>query len=196
MSGRDPRLADDERGVAVIEFALLTPVLLVMLMGIFDLSYNLYTQALLEGAIQQAARASTLEFASDNTSTIDAAVTKVVQDIAPGATLTFNRTSYASFSGIGKPEDYTDTNKNGRCDAGEPYEDINDNGMWDSTQGSSGQGGSRDVVVYQVTTTYPRPFPLWKFLGMSPNYTLTSKTVLANQPWSNLVVNPTVRNCT
>ena len=182
-------------GVAAVEFALLTPVLFLMLMGLFDLAYNLYTQTLLQGAIQDAARDSSLEDADATTATIDARVTKAVQDVAPGATLSFSRTSYTSFSSIGKPEDYTDTNKNGRCDAGEPFEDVNENNAWDSSQGINGLGGSRDVVVYLVTVTYPRPFPVAKLMGMSSDFTMNARTVLANQPWDNLAKTPPIGKC-
>ena len=196
MIGRDRlRVLWPDDGMAAVEFALLTPVLLVTLLGIADLGYNLYTQSLLEGAIQGAARASTIEDADDNQAAIDARVTKAVQDIAPSATLTFERTAYTSFSSVNKPEDYTDTNKNGTCDKGEPYEDVNGNATWDQNQGKSGMGGSRDIVVYLVTVSYPRPFPAASLLGMSSTFTMNSRTVLANQPWDNLEKVPPVKNC-
>lgn len=165
-------------------------------MGVFDIGYDMYTASLLEGAIQRAARDSTLENASSNLDDIDDRVTKVVQDLAPGATLTFDRGAYHSFSEAGKPEDYTDTDKNGKCDKGEPYEDVNDNSRWDTDQRQSGTGGARDVVLYKVDVTYPRPFAVARLLGWSSNYTMSAKTVLANQPWDNLAKTPKVRKCT
>lgn len=195
MTARLLNLCHDERGVSAVEFGLLTPVLMLALMGVFDTAYDMYTSSLLEGAIQEAARDSTLEKASLNVATIDARVTQVVQDIAPEATLTFDRKSYHSFSAAGKPEDYTDTNKNAKCDAGEPYEDINDNGRWDTDQGQSGTGGARDVVLYTVNVTYPRPFALASFMGWPSTYTMSAETVLANQPWDNIAKVSTVRNC-
>jgi Flp pilus assembly protein TadG len=185
----------DQAGASVVEFALVLPVLLIALMGVLDLAYNMYTAALLQGAIQSSARASTLEGASANTTAIDAQVTKAVQDIAPGAKLTFNRKSYPSFSTANKPESYTDTNKNGKCDLGEPFEDVNANGTWDTDQGKSGVGGSRDVVVYMVTVKYPRPFPVAGLLGGASDFTMQAQTVLANQPWDNVVKSARVANC-
>jgi len=189
------QLAGDRSGVGVVEFALVLPVLLIALMGMLDLGYNMYTVTLLQGAIQAAARSSTLENAAANTAAIDALVSTAVKDIAPGATLTFKRTSYPSFSSTNKPEDFTDTNGNGRCDAGEPFEDVNENGVWDTDQGTSGSGGSRDVVVYLVTVTYPRQFAIASLLGGSNMFTMKAQTVLANQPWDNVQKSPPVRNC-
>ncbi|VWX52762.1 TadE/TadG family type IV pilus assembly protein [Novosphingobium sp. 9U] len=189
-------LRRDRRGVSAVEFALLTPVLLIALLGLLDLGYNMYTSSILEGAIQAAARSSTLENASSKSTAIDDAVTLAVKDIAPSATLTFKRTAYPSFSSTGKPEDYDDNNHNNKCDNGEPFEDVNENSVWDSDQGSVGMGGARDVVVYLVTVTYPRPFPVASMLGAPSTYTLSSKTVLTNQPWTNVIKTPPIRNCT
>ena len=195
MIARLSALSRDQHGVSAVEFGLLAPVLMLALTGVFDTAYDMYTSSLLEGAIQEAARDSTLEKASLKTSSIDAEVTKVVQDLVPDATLAFSRKSYHSFSAAGKPEDYTDTNKNGKCDAGEPYEDANDNSRWDTDQGQTGMGGARDVVLYSVTVTYPRPFGVAGFVGGSSTNTMTAETVLANQPWDNIAKVATVRNC-
>jgi Flp pilus assembly pilin Flp len=192
----DRCLTRDQRGVTAIEFALLVPVLLLALLGMMDLGYNMYTASLLEGAIQAAARESTLEGANRKLGTIDERVTKAIRDIAPNAeTPTFVRTAYPSFSSAGKPEDYTDTNKNGACDRGEPFEDVNENGTWDADQGRTGLGGARDVVVYEVTVTYPRPFPVASLLGMGSTFTTRARTVLSNQPWDNVAKTPPVKNC-
>lgn len=177
------RLRKNQHGAAAVEFALAAPVLLVGMMGVFDLGYNMYTASLLQGAIQKAARDSTIEGADD--ATIDARVAKVVHDIAPQAdTPTFNRTSYTNFSGVGRPEDYDDLNANSTCDNGEQYEDANGNGTWDANRGKAGMGGARDAVLYEVTVTYTRLFPVAKFIGQSGDFTLKTLTVLRNQPYS------------
>ena len=184
MRGLLTRLARDERGATIVEFALITPALLITLMGLFDLAYNMYTAQQLQGAIQNAARQSTLEGASTNVSNIDAIVTRAVHAVAGNATLTFDRTAYASFSSVARPEDYTDVNNDGTCNDGEPFEDANGNGVWDADSGSSGFGGARDAVLYTVTVVYPRAFPIAKLIpGQTDNFTLTSTTVLRNQPY-------------
>nr|WP_246544123.1 TadE/TadG family type IV pilus assembly protein [Novosphingobium profundi] len=185
----------DRRGVSAVEFALLAPVVLITIFGLFDLGYNVYTAELLEGAIQKAARDSTIEGAAAKTSGLDAHVAEVVHAIAPAATLDFSRTAYTSFSDINQPEDFTDVNGNGMCDAGEPYEDANGNGAWDRNQGKSGVGGARDAVLYQVQVTYPRPFPVTAIFGMKDSFTLISRTVLRNQPYENSETTPSIGYC-
>lgn len=188
-------LRTDRRGVAAVEFGLVAPLVLMTMMGLFDMGYNIYTEILLDGAIQKAARNSTIEGAFSKTGQLDATVTTAVHDIAPRATLVFKRTAYASFSKIGRPEDFTDVNKDGRCDLGEPYEDANGNGSWDADQGASGAGGARDAVLYQVTVTYPRPFPVASFLGQKPTFSMMARTVLRNQPYDLTQKVVKVRTC-
>ncbi|MDE2442629.1 MAG: pilus assembly protein [Betaproteobacteria bacterium] len=172
----------DQSGVTIVEFALITPVLLLTLMGLFDAGYNVYATSMLRGSIQKTARDSTIEGA--NTAALDANVTTAVQRIVPGATVTFSRKAYATFSWISKAEDYSDVNKNGTCDAGEPFEDSNGNGTWDTDRGQTGNGGARDAVIYTVNVTYPRAFPLAAFMKMSNTVTMSATMVLRNQPYT------------
>jgi Flp pilus assembly protein TadG len=189
-------LRGDSRGVTAIEFGLISPVLVVMLLGLMDLGYNLWTAELLDGAIQKAARDSTLEGADKEVTSIDDRVKRAVLNIAPAATFDFQRTAYPSFSAAGKPEDFTDTNANNRCDNNEPYEDVNENSRWDTDQGRVGAiGSSRDVVVYKVSVTYPRPFAAAAMLGQSSTFQIQTETILSNQPWDNVPRTPPVRNC-
>lgn len=178
------RLRRNRAGVTVIEFALLAPVLLVMLMGLLDLAYNMYTTQMLQGAIQTAARKSTLEGAPSNSAAIDGVVTTAVRSVAPNSTLDFSRKAYSNFAEVGRPEDFEDLNTNGTCDNGELYEDANGNGTWDQNTGTAGFGGARDAVLYTVTVTYERPFPVFAFIpGQTSTYTLRTDTVLRNQPY-------------
>lgn len=172
----------DQSGAAIIEFALVAPVLILLLMGCFDLGHGIYTKTMLLGSIEKASRDSTIETAI--TGTLDAKVTAAVQKIAPGATVSFQRSHYTTFTQVRKSEDFTDTNHDSTCDNGEPFEDANGNGRWDADQGLVGQGGARDAVLYKVTVTYPRLFPLWRLLNQSSNSQLVAATVLRNQPYT------------
>ena len=192
------KLLRDRRGVAVIEFALIAPVLMIVLMGLFDLSYNMYTTEMLHGAIQKAARDSTIEGAASNPARLDAIVTRAVRAVAPGATLSFDRRSYANFTDAARSEDYTDVDANGTCNNGEPFEDTNGNGTWDLDPGKTGIGGARDAVLYTVTVTYQRAFPIAGFIpGQTNDFTLTANTVLRNQPYgqSDAATVPVTGNC-
>ena len=191
-----PGLRSDNRGAAAVEFGLVAPCLLLGLLGMFDLGYSMYTSTLLKGAIHKAARDSTIEGAGIKASSLDAHVTRVVQDIAPKAVLTFSRKSYTSYSVIGKAEDFTDVNKNDTCDDGEPYEDANGNKQWDDDRGKEGSGGARDAVLYEVNVTYPRAFPLYRLIGAEPTAELSAKTILRNQPYADKSIIVSVEYCT
>lgn len=177
------RLARDRRGVTAIEFAMVAPVMLIGMMGMFDLGYNMYTDAQLHGAVQHSARMSTIEGAEGSEVAIDQHVADAVHAIAPDATLDFDRKAYANFNDVAKPEEFTDTNTDGACNAGEPFEDANGNGIWDADRGADGFGGARDATLYTVTITYPRPFPVVSILGQDGDFTMVAKTVLRNQPY-------------
>lgn len=192
------RLGQDRQGVTIVEFALVAPALMVLLLGIFDLGYNVYTNEMLQGAIQRAARGSTIEGAEAKEAALDAIVTGEVHTVAANAVLTFNRKSYASFSRVARPEDYSDGNGNNVCDNGEPFEDANGNGNWDTDPGAAGFGGARDAVLYTVTVKYPRLVPIAAWLpGQNKDFTLKSTTVLRNQPYGvqGTAKVPPIRNC-
>ena len=177
------RLPRDTRGATAVEFAAIAPAMLMVVLGLMDLGYGVYANALLEGAVQQAGRDSTIEGAETRGLAIDNQVRDVVTNLAPKAKVSFDRRAYIDFSDVDRPEDFTDANTDGICSDGEPFEDINGNGTWDEDRGRADMGGARDAVLYTVTVQYPRPFPVMKLLGFSPNVTSRAQTVLRNQPY-------------
>lgn len=185
----------DTRGVAAVEFALVAPALLLTIMGIFDLGYNIYANTMVQGAIQQAARDSTIEGADARLAQIDTTVADAVRGVVPNAKISFSRRAYANFTDVARAEDFTDSDDSGSCDNGEPFEDANRNDKWDADRGSTGQGGARDAVLYSVTVTYPRGFPMARMIGLPETVTTDAITVLRNQPY-NLQDNlPAVGQC-
>jgi Flp pilus assembly protein TadG len=197
MNSIRPGITHDTAGVAAVEFALIAPVLLLAVFGMFDVGHNMYTSSMMQGAVQQAARKSTIEGAASRTADLDAIVTDSVHAISPDATLQFKRTAYVSFSEVGRAEEFTDLDGDEACNNGEPFEDANGNGQWDTDRGILGQGGARDAVLYTVTISYPRLFPIARLIpGQTDTFTMSTKTVLRNQPFGLQNVSPTVTgNC-
>ena len=189
------RLRADRRGAAALEFALVAPALLLTIMGIFDLGYNIYANTMVQGAIQHAARDSTIEGSTLRTAQIDAAVARAVHNVVPRATIAFSRKAYANFADVSRPEDFTDSDLNGLCDNGEPFEDANRNGTWDNDRSANGQGGARDAVLYSVTVSYARGFPMASLIGLPDTVTTEAATVLRNQPYKLQDNKPTVGTC-
>ena len=177
-----PRFCRDERGSSIVEFAVVAPTMLVLIMGAMDLSYRAYATSILEGEIQKAARDSGMEGGTAKIATIEQKVKDRVGVIVKNATFAPLRASYTSYLTV-KPERFTDTNGNNQRDAGECFDDVNANQSWDSDPGNAGQGGANDVTAFSMAMTYRRLFPMFGLLGWSPNETVTVKTYLRNQPY-------------
>ncbi|MDB5705696.1 MAG: hypothetical protein JWN66_2812 [Sphingomonas bacterium] len=195
------RLVGDTKGATIIEFAIVAPVLGLLLLGGFDTAHSLYVRAALQGIVQKTARDSALEtgVASAQQTILDNKVKAGVMGIANTATITITRRYYRTFSdaAAAQAEAWTDTNHNGTCDNNEPYQDDNNNSTWDADGGNNGQGGAKDRTLYTVTMTYPRFFPLYKLIGGSTTTRISASTVLENQPYSDQgsYAASTVRHC-
>ncbi len=175
-------LLRDHRGVSAIEFTLIAPVLITLIIGVFDLGQMAYGISVLNGAVEKAARDSALETA--NTETADNLVKSQVAPIFPGATFRSTRTSYYDFVDIGRPEKWNDGNNDGHCNDGEAFVDENSNGQWDEEIGVDGNGGASDVVVYRFTVTY-KPIFAVPFMPQNwQNRTLTATSIRKNQPFA------------
>lgn len=194
----------DENGIAAVEFALISPVFMVLLLGTMDLGHSLYVQAVLQGAVQKAARDSSLQTGTlqVNQDAIDANVREQALKLNKTATVSFTRRSYYTYAEASakRPEQFTDstTNPNGICDNNEAYVDANDNDVWDDDGAVAGQGGARDKAVYTVHMRYPRWLPIDKFVpGINHNIDITASTVLANQPYGEQQItnSTTVKHC-
>ena len=177
----------DRRAAAIVEFAIIIPVMMVMMMGMGDMLYQLYAKALLNGSIQKSGRDSSIQGGASQATTLDNRVRTAVTQVAKNATFTVTRLNYDNFSVIG-PEKFDDANANGVRDPRECFTDVNRNGLWDPDPGVAGQGGANDVTAYEITVTYPRLFPVARLLGWGANATITAQTVLKNQPYENQTV--------
>lgn len=188
--GRTPALVRDERGTTILEFALIAPALIVMLMGALDFGHTLYMQGVLQGAVQKAARDGSLQQSAGSNDaqrySIDTIVTNQVKTLHKQATVAITRRFYRTFSdaAAAAAETFTDTDHDGFCNHGEPFDDRNSNGVRDTDGADSvDHAGARDNVVYSVVVSYPRMFPIDKLIGGNGTTRLTATTVLANQPF-------------
>jgi len=197
-SGSLRRLIADSSGVTLVEFAFVGPVLILMIMGLFDIAHTQYSSSILHGAMQKAGRDLTLENANSQQTSIDANVRRQIATVMPdGAVIEFEKVSHFDFADVGEPEEFTDQNDDDVCNNNEPYVDTNSNGRWDADRGKQGIGGARDVVLYTAIVTYPRLFPMYTMIGLPRNVNLSASTVLRNQPFdeqNDRVITP--GNCT
>jgi hypothetical protein len=145
-------------GVAALEFALVFPAVLILVMGVIEVSMILFVSALMEGGLRDAARFG-ITGNIPTGKTREEAIIDIVNDRLMGfAHVTSGDVKmrvYKCLSEIGQPEPLTnDVNHNGKYDPGDSYTDINGNGQWDADMAASGAGGSGDVVVYQLSVNW------------------------------------------
>lgn len=186
------RLGLDSRGATIVEFAMILPALCVLLLGIFDLGYRSYASSVLQGALHEAARMSTV--GGINQSQIDARVRQRLSNFTSQGTVTITTSSYYEYSHVGTPERITsDTTPIGTYNSGDCYEDANGNAQYDVDRGRAGLGGAEDIVRYQVSIDVPRLFPIHRFLGWTSNDVISGNTILRNQPYAGRSITATVR---
>lgn len=177
------QLLKNEDGTTIIEFAAVLPLMCMALLGGMDLCHREYAQAILTGTVQKIGRDTTLQGGADSIAVNDAKVKEAVLQIAPDATFTFERKSLTRYRDA-EGEPFTDANGDSVRNAGECYDDVNGNSQWDADVSATGNGGADDVVLYKVTATYPRLFPVAKLFGWDDEQTITAETALKNQPYA------------
>ena len=179
-----PRIGNEDRGTTIVEFAVVAPVLLMIIIGGMEIGHLGYVKGITRAALQVAARDSGLETNNSNQNAVDARVRDRIKTVIPNAQIDIQRRAYADFTRVNTPEDFNDSNGNGVYDANECFTDINGNSSWDRDRGrSNSQGGADDVVLYTVSVSYDKIFPLWKLIGQPSRNVISAKTTLRNQPF-------------
>lgn len=179
---RNARVMSDTAGVTTTEFVFVAPVFLMLVMGCLDIGHTTYAIGVLDGAVEKAARDSSLETA--NTTAADNIVKGLVGRVLPDAVVTSTRKSYFDFTDVDRPEKWDDANNDGTCSTGEQYVDKNNNGRWDEKMGADGNGGANDVVMYTVTVRYDAVFKL-PLVPLNWNTReISSTAVRRNQPFA------------
>ena len=187
------KLLRNDHGTAVTEFGLIAIPFSIVMMGSFDLGYQMYVRSVLEGTLVEVARGSSIEnpqFTGAGATLedrIEETMKRKINSIARNATYSIVIKNFAEFSGIGKPEKLTtDVNGDGQFDEddGDCWKDLNGNGLYDSIAGRSGIGGASDIAYYEINITMPRLFPMAQLVGASPNYEIKATTLFKSQPFT------------
>lgn len=140
-------------GSTIVEFALVAPVFLVLVLGAFELCLILFTSGSLQSAVTAASRYGVTgqSAGGDRLGEITRILRARTFGLIDVAAADIETLVYPTFTGIGQPEPFTDANGNGVRDPGEPFVDANGNGVWDADIGAAGLGGPGDIVLYRVT---------------------------------------------
>ena len=187
MTRYTKKLTRDKSGITTVEFAFIAPALLLMTFGTIEFSLLMYVTSMMEGATTISSRLGKTGYEASGSSreqTILNSVNNAVGSIIDISNVSFQTLTYENWDDIGQEEPYQDDNDNGSWDTGEDYDDINANGQWDADMGAEGFGDANDVVVYQVSYPWQIMTPVMQsFLGDDGVFTITTRTVVKNEPY-------------
>jgi len=191
------RFKRDDTGTTALELALITPVIMLIIFGMIELSIGMFVNTVVEGGLRDASRVG---LTGQETGAISREQTMV--NIVNEASLGLvdaqvgdvDTLIYPSFEDVGMPEPYTDINGDGIFTEdsftfegvlypdGEPFSDINGNAAWDEDMGETGLGEPGDIVMYTLSYN-------WNLLsgslipvldGVIP---LTASMIVLNEPF-------------
>lgn len=177
----------DQCGSAAVEFALTGPLFVLTVLGVMEFGMILSTEALMEGAVRDAARFGvTGQDEAERLEIINGIIAERTIGLVDMDAARIDVLTYGSFDVIGAPEPFTDGPPyNGVYDPGETYTDINSNGQWDPDQGLASAGQSGEVVLYRVTYDAPSMtgFINHLFGGADNAIELVASIAVRNEPY-------------
>lgn len=173
----------DKRGATIVEFALVVPILVGLLLSILEVGYHGYVTAVVQGALSNASRQVTV--GGKTATDVETIIKTEVQAVVPAQYVTVSTRRYYNFSNVGKPEKITsDTDPKGVFNLGDCFEDANNNATYDATLGDTGVGSADDIVYYTVNVAYPNLTPVGALLSWAPTRSVAATTVIRNQPFT------------
>lgn len=177
----------EEWGIFSIEFALIMPLLVMMMFGTIEIGLIMFTQSLMEGALRDASRygiTGQVIDDEDRLTTIKKVISSRTVGLVNMDTAKIDVLSYPNFGKIGTGEAFLDGNGNAQYDVGETFTDENDNNVWDADIGSAGAGNAGDVVLYRIQYDWPLISNYMdSFIGDSGKLPLSASVAVRNEPW-------------
>lgn len=178
-----------QEGVTAIEFAIVAPVLCLLVFGIIEFSLIMLVGNIMESATVISSRLGKTGYTDVGVTREDTILNSVKSHagvLIDPSLLTVTSKFYKTFNTINDPEPYVDKNGNSTYDSGEPFTDVNGNGKWDADMGTAGYGGPEDVVVYSVSYPWPISTPIIRDLigDGHGNFVITSHAVVKNEPYN------------
>ena len=193
------RVAGNEGGSQAVELALLAPILLLVLSAFVEFGLYMVGRVSLEGSLREIARygiTGQVPAGGDRIAEMLKMIGRNSGGLIDPAGVVLSVQSYPRFEDVGAGEDFADGNGNGAYDAGETFKDCNGNGVRDADRGTSGAGGSGEVVLYRIDYDWP----LWTailtpLIGHDGKLHIQTSTVVRNEPWNPDQANQQPRNC-
>ncbi len=177
-----------QEGALAIEFAVLAPVLIILLMGIVEFGLIMFANTVLEGATSMGARIGKSGTGGTG-GTREQYIRNQIKTLSGGLldpnNVVITTQPYPTYSTSGSPPaEPCITPTCGGGTAGVDYTDLNGNGVYDLVRSDAGLGG--DVVVYRSTYNWPLKTPLIAQIighGGDNIFPITAVTTVRNEPF-------------
>lgn len=183
-----------EDGAVAIEFALLVPVLLAVLLGTIEVGLIAYTSVALESLVTQAGREASIGTPATAGTTRAEFVSRLIKNKA--ASLIGNEALRIDSRVISVTNNNADNNGTQNLDicldpygVGVPeclgaFEDVNGNGVYDGEAEQDEFGTSTEVVEINVTLPWRANLEFIKaFFGQDGVALLRASTIVKNEPF-------------
>lgn len=187
-TGRRLWAEPDDKGTAILEFALGAPVLILVVIGVFEVSLLMLSHVLLEGSIRMASRygATGQEVAG---TTREAFIEQMIRDQSAGlldiSITAIEVSTFADFDQIaGEP--YPGRDIGVPWSQGTTFTDLNGNGRYDAdlSKPAGGAGAGNDVVLYSVDAEWRTVTPLLAgVMGDEGRILLHAQVAIRNEPF-------------
>jgi hypothetical protein len=179
------RLFRAQNGATAVEMALVGPMFFAFMIGTMEVAVVMFTNVAIEAAVRDGARYGVTGNSQGGVSRedrlreiISERTLGLVQPTSEDITMKV----YPNFAAAGIDEPYEDLNDNGKWDSGEPYTDQNGNGTRDG--GTPGMGESGEVVMYTISYQLPLIAPIVNNLFGVTVLNLSTRIVVRNEPWT------------
>lgn len=177
------RFLRDRRGVSAVEFALVGPTFIFLVLGVFDFATVLFLALTIENATLNAARFGATGQVPTGV-TRDERIREIVHEHTLGILddndLKIETLVYASYADIATAERLDDANGDKKHNPGETFDDVNHNAVWDGDPGKPGSGAPEAIVLYRVSAEYRFITPLLSELGP---VSLSAAAPIRNEPF-------------
>lgn len=179
-------IVENTEGGAVLEFAIVAPLFILVLFAAVQIGLILLVQNALDTAAREASRFGITGQAESGMNREEAIQNKVLDvirgysgGIVDPSRVEITVKAYNSLVDVNNPEPFTDADGNGVYSPGENFTDVNGNGVWDADQGVSGSFGvTGQVVQYEISYDWDTVFPIF---GKESLITLRGITPVMNE---------------
>ncbi|GAB2902460.1 hypothetical protein GCM10027202_33750 [Microvirgula curvata] len=173
-----------DSGASALEFALVSPFLLLLIIGTLDIAIAMLTDGFLERSVRAATRLG-ITTSVPTGKTREEAIRDIIWAgvgdwVGNPSRLHIETRVYSSFANVGQPEPCGDDSyqKTGTCTGS--FTDINGNNKWDPDMGLTGAGGRGDIVSYRVWFDRPSFTGILNLLNMGL-YHFERRIVIQNE---------------